>query len=72
LKRSFSQLLSRANRRFTKTGSGQRRKEARKWGIVSYSYATTPDELEYMAARGAAYDAAPSLETGPMMLQGNG
>jgi hypothetical protein len=30
------------------------------------------DELEYMAARGAAYDAAPSIETGSMMLAGNG
>ena len=45
------------------------------WGFMYHSlahYATTPDELEYMGARAAAYDAAPSLETRSMMLTGNG
>jgi hypothetical protein len=36
------------------------------------SYATTPDDLLYMGARAAAYDAAPSIETGNAALSGNG
>lgn len=45
------------------------------WGFELYNpafYATTPDELEYMAARATGWQANPNLETTIASLRGNG
>ena len=46
------------------------------WGYLTYSqgsfYATTPDEIEYMASRSVGYNASPNLETSITTLMANG
>ena len=46
------------------------------WGYLTHKpgsyYATTPDEIEYMAARAVAYNANPNLETSIQSLMANG
>lgn len=46
------------------------------WGYLTFKpgsyYATTPVEIEYMAARAVAYGASPNLETGISSLLSNG